>query len=98
MSSKITHCFICNTSILNHFSARYPLVACDACSLKTVDSSGFTIEFQNEDETGGFVSVHYDSDGKHTHTGREHLCFINNIPCYANEHRFGGIVIQPQNQ
>ena len=96
--ASTTQCFICNTSVLNHFSSRYPLIACDSCSLKTVDASGFKIEFENEDESGGFVSVHYNSHLNRTHTGREHSCFINNVPCYANEHRFGGIVIQPLNK
>ena len=96
MNSTATQCFVCKSSFHNQFSARYPLIACDSCSTKTVDASGFKIEFENEDFSGGFVSIHYDSNG-FTHTGSEHRCFINNIECYADEHRYGGIVIKPKN-
>ena len=98
MNSSTTQCFVCKSSFHNQFSVRYPLIACDSCSTKTVDAYGFKIEFENEDATGGFISVHYDSNGNRTRTGSEHNCFINNISCYANEHRYGGIVIQPVNK
>jgi len=95
--ASTTQCFVCKSFFSNPFSARYPNIACNTCSEKTVDSNGFKIEFQNQDESGGFLSVHYDSDRYAPYYGSEHCCFINNIPCYANEHRFGGIVIKPLN-
>ena len=36
----------------------------------------------------GFISVINDT------IGEDHECYINNIKCYADEARFGGIVVQ----
>ena len=93
--TSVTKCFICNSTTSNPFSARYPQIACENCFSRTVDSTGNKVEFQNEDLSGGFVSIHYDSDGNVSHRGKEHHCFIDNVACYAGEHRFGGIVIKP---
>ena len=45
------------------------------------------IDFYNEEITGGFYSVVNNVKGK------IHECYVNNIKCYADEARFGGIVI-----
>jgi len=41
---------------------------------------------------GGFIAYYADSHQTETHPG--HICFIDGIRCYADEARFGGIVIQ----
>ena len=46
------------------------------------------IKFYNKDHNDGFISVVNDT------IGEEHEYYINNIKCYADEARFGWIVVQ----
>ena len=45
------------------------------------------IEFYNEGPEGGFISI------VNNVRGNIHECNVNNIQCYADEARFGGIII-----
>jgi len=82
-------CPICEED-RTHF-ARYPNAVCSACAEKTVSENNVPITFGNIDAWGGFVS--YINGNK----GEVHECQIQGpsqmIPCYAQEARFGGIVI-----
>lgn len=81
-------CPIC--SMKKSFDARYPNAVCNLCSIKTTTKEGHLIDYYNTSPFGGF-------EGKNTHTGEkttDHICYINNMRCYADEARFGGIVIQ----
>ena len=53
---------------------------------------GRALQFFNTSIGGGFIAYYADSHQTETHPG--HLCFIDGIRCYADEARFGGIVIQ----
>jgi hypothetical protein len=88
----VSLCLICNNEIMS-VSPRYPRMVCAQChvSIKK-DESGYLVEFQNIDLFGGFQSIH-DINGLKV-TKNEHICYINNVRCYADEARFGGIVIQ----
>ena len=55
---------------------------------KTLTRDGESIEFYNIDHTGGFISIVNNIKGK------IHECYVDNHKCYADESRFGGIVIQ----
>jgi len=79
-------CPICDQSIVDF--KRYPNMVCQNCSEKTVTKDGIKIEFYNKDFSGGFISVVNDKKGD------IHECYIDNKKCYADESRFGGIVIQ----
>lgn len=92
-----TRCFICSSNIFNPLSSRYPSIACPSCVEKAVDSNGNIVRFENIDELGGFVSMHYDNNKNLIRKDEDHICFINGIACYADEARFGGIVIKPKN-
>ncbi len=91
-----TVCFICNSNVANPFSSRYPSIACSSCEEKAVDSYGNRVSFANVDAFGGFRATHYDSKNSF-YKDEDHICFINGIACYADEARFGGIVIKPKN-
>ena len=84
MNSK--KCPICDESMIDF--ERYPNMICQNCSKKTVTKNGVKIEFYNKDFNGGFISVMNDKKGD------IHECYIDNKKCYADEARFGGIVIQ----
>ena len=93
---KLIHnCPICK-DVLEYYTHRYPKAICNKCSNtendEIIDSFGNPVSFGNVDCTGGFVSYH-----KINNTivkKEEHICWIKDFKCYANEMRFGGIVIQ----
>ena len=61
---------------------------CHECVLLATTENGESIKFYNIDHSGGFLSIVNDVKGE------IHECLINNKKCYADEARFGGIVIQ----
>lgn len=71
---------------------RYPNTICYDCitKYKTLTKDGKEIFFSNVCLFGGFQSK---IEGEEQY-GTENMCYINNIPCIANEARFGGIIIQ----
>ena len=87
MTSQV--CPICKNPVSGN--PRYPNYVCLKCQhdYGVKNKEGLPIEFFNVDFTGGFMSI---VNGV---KGEEHECYINNVKCYANEARFGGIVIVP---
>ena len=83
---KNKNCPICDKNIL-HFE-RYPKMICNECIELAVNENGKSIKFSNVDVTGGFISI------VNNIKGEDHECYINNLKCYADEARFGGIVVQ----
>ena len=83
----INNCPVCNKK--RETMERYPRSVCRNClSLyKTRDIKGNIIEYFNEGFGGGFISK------KGGVNGTEHHCSVNNVLCYADEARFGGIVV-----
>ena len=76
---------------------------CQKCSNgdngKILDSFGNEVSFGNIDISGGFISYHKINNNDNENNNKiiqkeDHMCWINNIQCYADEARFGGIVIQ----
>ena len=86
------NCPICTT--LFNRPIRYQKSICKSCSnLEIKDENGFTVNFQNIDWSGGFESLHV-GEGNQIIKKAEHVCYINGVKCWADEARFGGIVIQ----
>lgn len=87
-------CPICNSDTFQ--MQRYPNYVCMACvdtyGTRTHDNK--KIVFSNVNAFGGFQSK---IEGENEH-GEVHVCYINEIKCYAYEARFGGIVIQPSRE
>ena len=82
-----TNCPICN-EMMNSYYERYPNMVCCKCSGKTITDKGIKIEFYNIDISGGFYSL------VNNIKGDIHECYIDKLKCYADEARFGGIVVQ----
>ena len=91
IDNKVQICPICKNSVF--IMDRYPNYICANCVEKygTYTQDGKKIIFSNRTLFGGFKSI---VDG---HDTEIHTCYVNNIKCYADEARFGGIVIQPVN-
>lgn len=89
MSSNQQSCPICRTPVA--FFPRYPRYLCVQCASRAKSKDGRLLKFSNIDLSGGFVA-HYANTGE---LYPSHECYVDGLLCYADEHRFGGIVIQP---
>lgn len=72
------------------FDPRYPRAVCSQCAAQACDVQGRPLDFYNEGMGGGFYAVMRESGLPYP----SHECFIRGRRCYADEARFGGIVIQ----
>ena len=83
------YCPICKNETKR--SARYPNYICRSCAENPLSEDGRALQFYNVSMAGGF-------EAKYTDTGEvrdSHICFVQGKKCWADEARFGGIVIQP---
>lgn len=71
---------------------RYPQRLCKNCVVSATDESGRSLQFFNESPSGGFMARYADTGEPRN----SHVCFVNGIRCWAEEARFGGIVVQPR--
>lgn len=87
-----THdCPICSSEV-KHWE-RYPNQVCKRCQSKASDAYGRRLVFSNVDGSGGFVAFYRDNNAEYSHQ----ICYIDGRKCFANEHRFGGIVVEVVN-
>lgn len=88
---KMQTCPVCNAIVKS--SDRYPNYICMDCVDKAKTSEGFSVQYKNKDIGGGFVAI-IDKNGM-KEKSNNHICFIDSIKCYADETKFGGIVVIP---
>jgi hypothetical protein len=69
---------------------RYPRCSCPACMFEVTDAQGRALSLWNVDATGGFEARYADGT---RYEGHE--CWIRGVRCWADEHYFGGVVVQP---
>ena len=97
-TNTIHKCPLC-LGIMTYYLDRYPKMICHKCANgdngKIIDNFGNDVSFSNIDIYGGFASHHKINNEIVYKT--DHICWINTVKCYANEMRFGGIVIQTMN-
>jgi predicted amidophosphoribosyltransferase len=89
MPQNHQRCPICQKPV--HPSERYPRYLCSECTARAKSLDGRLLKFFNESFSGGFIA-------QYAVTGESypsHECYVDGIPCHADEHYFGGIVIQP---
>lgn len=74
------------------FYSNHPNYVCKACVEKypILNKKGEEVRFFNVSHTGGFYAKVL-ATGE---TNDDHICFINGVKCWADEFRFGGIVIE----
>ncbi|MBC8078543.1 MAG: hypothetical protein H7Y32_20865 [Chloroflexales bacterium] len=82
------HCPICGVRVA--VSERYPRYICAACAQRAQSADGRALRFWNVDMSGGFSGTYADTGEPYA----GHACFVDGVPCHADEARFGGIVIQ----
>ncbi|MBD2036969.1 hypothetical protein H6F76_18335 [Leptolyngbya sp. FACHB-321] len=85
-------CPLCSTLIAHQ--ERYPRAVCQNCVGKACDEQGRQLNFVNLSMSGGYGAVVAETGADYP----SHLCYINGVKCWADEARFGGIVIQVQDE
>jgi len=82
-------CPICLAELA--YLPRYPKYVCQTCFAKAADETGRPLKFSNTTMMGGGFAAEYADTGE---TRDSHVCYIDGMKCRADEHRFGGIVIE----
>lgn len=82
------YCPICEKVVENN--QRHPNYICVDCTAKVTDKNGRYLKFANVDMAGGYQAWYVDTQVSYD----SHICYIEGVKCYADEHRFGGIVIE----
>jgi ribA/ribD-fused uncharacterized protein len=89
MSLEMYHpCPICFQSV-PHWE-RYPRAVCSDCFEKACDDQGQKLSFFNISMGGGFEAFVTETQEKYL----SHTCYVEGVECWADEFRFGGIVIE----
>lgn len=81
-------CPICSVVVGPH--ARYPRYVCGACAADARSRDGRPLVFFNADVSGGYRAEYADTREPYG----SHECYVRGVRCWADEARFGGIVIQ----
>jgi hypothetical protein len=84
----VQQCPICLSAVPPY--ERYPRHVCGSCAGKAMSADGRPLQFGNVDIGGGFDAVYADTREPY----QSHRCLIDGIECFADEARFGGIVIE----
>lgn len=90
---KIQLCPICKQTVSTN--PRYPNHLCSHCVNNAVDSNGRSLVFYNSSMSGGFKAHFKDNNRLAQEVTKNHIVFVNGTKIWANEARFGGIVLQP---
>lgn len=85
---KKQNCPICHKEVRP--IQRHPYYLCISCKDRATDAKGRKLYFSNIDFAGGFQAWYLDTDEKYD----SHICYVDGVKCYADEYRFGGIVIE----
>ena len=85
---KDHNCPICQKELES--VPRYPNYLCSDCVKKAKDKDGRALGFSNIGMSGGFQAHYKDSDEEY----KSHQCFVEGVECYANEAKFGGVVLE----
>lgn len=88
-------CFNCKQKV--DYFPRYPKHLCANCIPKLTDIKGRKIEFFNT-HLAGYGCQGFYSDTEQEEKYFSNRCFIENVEYYANEAKFGGIIVQHKEQ
>ena len=70
---------------------RYPNHLCEPCVQRAKSEDGRALRFGNTSFGGGFEATYADTGEIH----EGHRCWVDGVACWADEARFGGVVVQP---
>jgi hypothetical protein len=74
----------------DRYFSRYPRTVCNTWYGKASDAQGRKLSFFNTSMSGGFEAIVSETKEKY----ESQICYIEGVKCWAQEARFGGIVIE----
>jgi hypothetical protein len=86
-------CPICHTSV--QINPRYPNYLCWGCCDRAVDAQGRQLEFYNASMSGGFEARFKHDGSPAPEVTESHTVYVGFLKVWADEARFGGIVLTP---
>lgn len=86
-------CPVCHTSV--SISPRYPNYLCRWCCDRAVDAQGRPLKFYNASASGGFEAQFKHDGSPATEVTENHTVYVGFLKVWADEARFGGIVLTP---
>lgn len=81
-------CPICRSTVAE--SPRYPRYICNTCAARVTDAEGRILTLFQASPDGEYAAAY--ADNSETYDSNE--VYVNGVACWAEEARFGGIVIQ----
>lgn len=93
MSLDVVTCPVCGAE--QPAVPRYPDYLCRGCVSRAATREGRTLRLYNTSLTGGFVAKYADDDELAEEESVTHIVYVDGVRCWADEARFGGIVVQP---
>ena len=94
MAVELVACPICGTE--QPAVPRYPDYLCRACVARAGTSDGRRLVLVNTSLTGGFAARYADDEELCEEVTVTHIVYVDGVRCWADEARFGGIVVQPR--
>ena len=90
MEEENQPCGICKEDTIK--CLQHPKYVCRKCLriYPILNEKGLEVEFYNVSWIGGFTCKIKETN----ETSKEHICYINNVKCWADEYRYGGIMIK----
>lgn len=88
MTERYEPCPICSQPV--QYWERYPGLLCHECSKRTTDKNGTRVSHYNVSLSGGCYGVYEQEKEPYM----DPYCYVDGVKCIADEHRFGGIVVQ----
>ncbi|WP_125226278.1 hypothetical protein [Leptospira levettii] len=86
---EIQLCQICHSKV--DYSERYPNSVCNQCASKVKSKNNLQLSFYNTHLNGGFQAEYTESKEPFEEA---HICYIDDIKCWADESHMDGIVIE----
>lgn len=78
-------CHVCRVA-----APESPFYICEKCrEYPVLNSDGDEMVYYNKSVTGGFEA----KNKRTSEISEDHVCYINGVKCWADEYRFGGVMI-----
>ena len=94
MAVELVTCPICGTE--QPAVPRYPGYLCRECVSRASTEDGRRLRLVNTSISGGFAARYADTEELCEEVTITHLVYVDGTRCWADEARYGGIVVQPR--
>lgn len=91
MTEKSQECPVCGVSVPH--VERHSRYLCEECASQACSEDERPLSFSNVDIFGGFQAAYTDTGEPYG----GHVCYVRGVRCWADEYKFGGIVIETRN-